>query len=243
MRGDPYSWQRKVSQNLLELAGIYKEYVHQSVRMNNMTPVEREEILGPEPDKKTKNRARDKMLQLVSEQDPDHAKASEPFYAASLSAAEGRPIPFKDYAVVYDAVPGEPPGNRWLLGMMEFIAEQRYGRPLYQILEEDRAGVQESSKKILRIVQDASQLRYAEPVITPKGKIDHRVMFDFGLGRGLEELTAEELLGFFDEFCPFCERLHDPESLRRQRDSFLQQRKEANNWSPNKINPTKKSPK
>jgi len=242
-RDDPLSWKAKVRPQLLELAQIYKGYIQICEQIKTMTPQQKEKFRGEEPDEKTKNRVREKMNLLASGQSEDQARGSEPFYAASISAAEGQPVFFENHGVFYDAAPNEPSGNKWLLGMMEFIAEQRYARPLYQILEEDRIGVKESSDKIQRILQDAHQLRYGEPVLAPKGKIDHRAIFDFGLGRGLEHLTAEELADFFDNFCPFCTAGHSPDALRRQRDGLTEQRKAALGWRPDRINPTRKYPK
>jgi hypothetical protein len=242
-RDRPTSWKAKVTKQLLELAEIFKEYVRVSEQMKNMTPQEREKFRGVEPNEETKNRVREKMSHLASGQSKDEATSSEPFYAASISATEGQPIAFGDHEVVYDAVPNEPPGNKWLLRMMEFIAERRYARPLYQILEEDRMGVKESSDKIQRIMQDAHQLRYGQPVLAPKGKVGHRAIFDFGMGRGLENLTAEELAEFFDNFCPFCANGHSPDALRRQRDRLTDQRNAALDWSPDQVNPTKRNPR
>src|ERR1700724_1010790 len=46
------------------------------------------------------------------------------------------------------------------------------------------------------------------------GALKRLSMFDFGLGRGLEHLTAEELAEFFGTFCPFCKSApHNPDSL------------------------------
>lgn len=124
--------------------------------------------------------------------------------------------------------------------MSEFLAQQRHGRPLYQIHFEDSVGIKDSSEMMITIIEDGHKVRYGEPVTPPKGKMDHWIILDMGLGRGLEKLTNEELADFFDEFCPTCERHHDPDSMGRQRKSIQEQRTAALAWGPEGINPTKK---
>lgn len=142
----------------------------------------------------------------------------------------GRSFKINDIDISYNAIPNENPSNIWLLSMMEFFSEQRFGRPLYQLIAEDSKGIKESSDQLQRIIQDGHKLRYGESVEPTKGKIDHRIMFSFGLGLGLEELTGEELATFFDTFCPTCSKEHDPESLSRQRESLKLRQRAAIDW-------------
>ena len=230
---EPSEWRMKVGESLLELAAIYKEYVKLQERLKRLPPSRWREVLGDDPDEGTKRHAAERLNQLVS---PLHATEQETqrdaFYALSLSAIEKKPIEISGLQVFYDGPPIDNPARLWLLNMMEFLAEHRCGRPLYQLVAEDRAGVKDSSEKMQRIMQDAHKLRYGEPIKPTKGKVDHRVIFDFGMRRGLEKLTAEELAYFFDEFCPFCLDKHDPDALRRQRKAFEEQRRKALDWQP-----------
>jgi hypothetical protein len=93
---------------------------------------------------------------------------------------------------------------------------------------------------IMRILEDGHKLQYGEPVAAPRGKTDHRIILDMGLGRGLENLTNEELAEFFDEFGPTCEKEHDSDSMGRQCNAIDEQRKAALTWQPEGINPTRK---
>jgi hypothetical protein len=229
----PSDWKRKLDPSLLELAEIYKAYVGEKERLKLSSMDRRREEQGEEPSEETKKWIVEKMNQLVpSNAQGEWEEGLNAFYALSISAKEGRPVKIGDFDVSYEDVAARIPASIWLLEMMEFIAEQRYGRPLYQLVEEDRRHTKESSGKVLRIMQDAHKLRYGEGVQPPKGKMDHRIIFGFAIGRGLEKLTAEELAAFFDEFCPFCQGEHDPDALRRQRENFINQIQKALEWRP-----------
>jgi hypothetical protein len=52
-----------------------------------------------------------------------------------------------------------------------------------------------------------------------KGEIEHRSMFETLWGFGLENLTPEELVFFFDAYCP-CGKVHDPDALKKARNRF-----------------------
>jgi len=83
---------------------------------------------------------------------------------------------------------------------------------------------------VQRIMQDGHKLRYGEEIEATKGKIDHRIIFSFGLGLGLDNLTCEELASFFDNLCPTCSKERDPHSLCRQRANLKVQQQTAINW-------------
>jgi hypothetical protein len=81
----------------------------------------------------------------------------------------------------------------------------------------------EASRRFQRTFADYEAIRCDKQKPKPfKGKIDHSNMFQFGLGLGLENLTAEELAIFFDRFCPSCRDAHNKDALRRQRTEFLE---------------------
>jgi hypothetical protein len=237
------AWKAKIKANFLELVAICKEYVRMHEQSKNMSPEQRAAFYGPEPDEKTKQAAYDKLSQLVADEGAEQAAAGDAFFAGSLSAAGNQPIKVGEYEVSLD-LPGSTAekraANRYLLAMAEFLAQQRYGRPLHQIHSEDSVGVKDSSGMMMRIIEDGHKLRYGDVVTPPKGKMDHRIILDMGLGRGLEKLTNEELAEFFDEFCPTCEKEHDSDSMGRQRKAIEEQRKAALDWRPDDKNPTRK---
>jgi hypothetical protein len=237
------AWKEKIKPNFLELAEIYREYVQMHEKSKNMSEEERAEFYGPEPDDATITAIHEKLGRLVADEGEEQAAAGDAFFAGSLSAIGRQPIKVGNYGVSLD-LPNTSQerfaANRYLLSMGEFIAQQRFGRPFYQLHFEDAAGVKDSSQKMMRILEDGHKLRYGELVPPPKGKIDHRIILDMGLGRGLENLTNEELASFFDEFCPTCDKNHDPDSMGRQRKAIDRQRRDALAWHPEQINPTRK---
>jgi hypothetical protein len=241
-------WRGKVQPELLKLADIYKVLVQMHKQSKHMTPKERETFYnepfgGKEPDLGMYKAAYEELRKLVTREGEEQGAAGDAFYAASLSAAARTTVKVGDHEVCCELPVSEKlAGNRWLLGMAEFLAQQRFGRPLYQIQFEDSAGHKDSSEMMLRILDDGHRLRYGELIKPPKGKIDHRILLDLGLGRGLEELTNEELASFLDNFCPTCEDHHNADSIGRQRKSILEQRQNAIHWSPENLNPTRKSP-
>jgi hypothetical protein len=222
-------YKNEVHPSLLGFAAIYSELVRMSSELNKLTPAERERVLR-ETD--FDDRGVDERLQeLVQEAGKREAPTTiDPFYVMTVTALERRPLKVGEIEVSFGAFPDDNPNNLRLLSMMEFLAEQRFGRPLYQLVAEDRAGVKESSVKMQRIIHDGHKLRYGERIVPIKGKLDHRIIFSFGLGLGLEKLTAEKLASFFDDFCPTCSSEHDPDSLRRQRDDIQMQRTAAIEW-------------
>jgi hypothetical protein len=240
---EPPGWKAKVSPKLLELAEIYREYVRLHEQSKNMTPPERAEFYGPEPDEETKKALHARLSDLVADESPEQAAAGDAFFAASLSAAGDQSIRVGDHEVslkLPESGPEKHAANRHLLAMGEFIAQQRFGRPLYQLHFEDSKGIKDSSEMMMRVLEDGHKVRYGQPITPPKGKLDHRIILDMGLGRGLEALTNEELASFLDEFCPTCTKEHDSDSMGRQRNAINEQRKAALDWRPEEINPTKR---
>jgi hypothetical protein len=51
-------------------------------------------------------------------------------------------------------------------------------------------------------------------------------MFETLGGFGVERLTPEELVIFFDEYCP-CGKVHDPDALKKVRNRFQKLLKRA----------------
>jgi len=243
-------WAGKLQPELLKLAEIYKLMVQMRERSKHMEPKEREAFYnepfgGKEPGRRMYKAAHKELSKLVAREGEEQGAAGDAFYAASLAAAERVAVKVGDHEVSckLSATTSEKlAANRYLLGMAEFLAQQRFGRPLYQIQAEDSAGHKESSEMMLRILDDGHCLRYGAPIKPPKGKIDHRILLDLGLGRGLEKLTNEELASFLDKFCPTCRVQHNADSIGRQRNCVLEQRQNALNWRLEDWNPTRKSP-
>jgi hypothetical protein len=228
-RDESAGWSGKVKPSLIGFAGIYKQIVCGSLEIAKLPPAQREQLLrSVDPT----DRSVEEKLEILGENawSEEELTRVDPFYVLTFSALTGRSFRIGEIDIAYSSIPNENPANAWLLMMMEFVSEQRFGRPLYQLVAEDRKGVKESSEKMQRIMQDGHKLRYGETIEATKGKIDHRIMFSFGLALGLDNLSCEELASFFDEFCPTCQKEHDPDSLCRQRDNLKQQQQTAIDW-------------
>src|SRR6516165_9263571 len=121
--------------------------------------------------------AQKEMSKLVAREGEEQGAAGDAFYAGSLSATARTAVKVGDHEVCCELPISEKlAASRYLLGMAEFLAQQRFGRPLYQIHAEDLAGHNDSSEMMLRILDDGHHLRYGEPIKPPKGKIDHRIL-------------------------------------------------------------------
>jgi hypothetical protein len=229
-------WRSKVKTPLIGFAELYKQLVSMFMKIKDMTSAQKADFFR---DCNPEDRGFDEALEALAHEawKGELATTVDPFYVGTLSAMLGRSFKIGEIDISYNAVPNENPSNIWLLSMMEFLSEQRFGRPLYQLIAEARKGIKESSEssdQLQRIIQDGHKLRYGESVVPTKGKIDHRIIFSFGLGLGLEELTCEELATFFDGYCPTCSKEHDPESLCRQRDSLKLRQQMAIDWGTGK---------
>jgi len=249
MSGDRSAkWAGKLQPELWKLAEIYKLMVQMHEKSKHMTPKEREAFYnepfgGKEPDRRMYKAAYKELSKLVAREGEEQGAAGDAFYAGSLSAAARTAVKVGDHEVCCELPISEKlAASRYLLGMAEFLAQQRFGRPLYQIHAEDLAGHEDSSEMMLRILDDGHRLRYGTPIKPPKGKIDHRILLDLGLGRGLEKLTNEELASFLNNFCPTCKDQHNADSVGRQRNSILEQRQNAIHWRPENLNPTRTNP-
>ena len=105
------------------------------------------------------------------------------------------------------------------LGVSEWIHFERHRTPLKVDVEKRSAKDYEASRRILRTAGDLEALRCNRKIDAFKGEIEHRSMFETLWGFGLENLTPEELVLFFDEYCP-CEKVHDPDALKKSRNRF-----------------------
>jgi hypothetical protein len=105
-------------------------------------------------------------------------------------------------------------------GVAEWIHFGRHRTPLKVDVGKRSAKDYEASRRILRTAGDLEALRCNRKIQAFKGEIEHRSMFETLWGFGLENLTPEELVLFFDEYCP-CGKVHDPDALKKSRNRFM----------------------
>ena len=100
---------------------------------------------------------------------------------------------------------------------LAWLAWNKYGKTLKQLLEEDKAGVKQSSERLVTIRQEYNRWRYdKQDPEKLKFKFDreHQTLIIMGLDFGIDSLTAEELADCFNELCA-CGEWHSPENLRK----------------------------
>lgn len=79
----------------------------------------------------------------------------------------------------------------------------------------------ECYKRFRRTLDDYQTLAAGRgPIKRFKADLDHMDIFLWGLGMGLERLTAQELADFFEENC-WCGKTHDADALKKQRKRIL----------------------
>ncbi len=111
-------------------------------------------------------------------------------------------------------------------GVTEWIHFERHRTPLKVDIAKRESMDHEASRRILRTVADLEARRCGKGIKDFKGELEHRNMLEALWGFGLERLTPEELVIFFDEYCP-CGKLHDPDALKKLRNRFRQLLKRA----------------
>jgi len=108
------------------------------------------------------------------------------------------------------------------IALAEFLHWERHKVAHSQDMERYNKQDGNAARRILRTMADYEGIRCDRKKPKPfKGKVDHSIIFGFGLGLGLENLSGEELAVFFDRFCPGCREAHNANALRRQRTEFL----------------------
>jgi len=108
--------------------------------------------------------------------------------------------------------------------MVHWLAWNRWGKTLEQLVKEDRRGVEKSSRQLLSVLQGFQEWRYgkqdAEDLKT-KFDREHGTLIMWGLDFGVAKLSQEELADFANEMC-FCgSKQHSPENLRKLRARIL----------------------
>lgn len=102
---------------------------------------------------------------------------------------------------------------------MGWLAFNKFGRSIVDIVEGDAAGDEKSSRQLASVTKDYQDWRYGK--LDPnkmrfKFDREHVLLIRVGLGLGIESLSQEELADCFDELCQ-CGASHDPENLRKLR--------------------------
>ena len=108
--------------------------------------------------------------------------------------------------------------------MLTWLAWNKYGKALIELVEGDQAGDEKSSRQQASVTKDYQDWRYGK--LDPnqmRFKFDHEhlSLLRYGLDLGIERLTQEELADCFDEFCA-CGKAHDAENLRKLRTRLIE---------------------
>jgi hypothetical protein len=102
-------------------------------------------------------------------------------------------------------------------GIREWFNWQRHRVPHKTDIEKMQARDWDASRRVQRTISDLEQLRCGKGPIKPfKGDLEHSGMFNLLSGFGIERLTPDELVVFFDNFCPCGIETHEPDALRKQ---------------------------
>ena len=112
------------------------------------------------------------------------------------------------------------------LGVAEWIHFERHKTSLKVDAKRRSSKDYDASRRILRTIGDLEELRCNRKIHAFKGELEHRNMFETLWGLGVERFTPEELVIFFDEYCP-CGKVHDPDALKKLRNRFLRLLKRA----------------
>jgi hypothetical protein len=113
-------------------------------------------------------------------------------------------------------------------GVAEWVHFERHRTPFKLDAVKRRSSKDyDASRRILRTVADLEALRCGKGIKDFKGELEHRSMFETLWGFGLERLTPEELVIFFDTYCPSGCEVHDPDALKKTRNRFQQLLKRA----------------
>jgi len=125
------------------------------------------------------------------------------------------------YNAAFEILESEDATRAHEIAILEFDAENRYHQPFLSIAKSHANGDKHATAKFYRLLLDRENVRYGCGLPGFKGNIDHRILMSCGLGSGLENLSAEELAAFYDEFCPCRVDGHDSDDLRKLRKRIL----------------------
>jgi hypothetical protein len=155
--------------------------------------------------------------EILAELEASFEKRSEEIHRKYSGAVPPEPNTFATQ-IMFSSAALESKSDQ--LGVSEWIHFERHRTPLKVDVEKRSAKDYEASRRILRTGGDLEALRCNRKIQAFKGgEIEHRSMFETLWGFGLENLTPEELALFFDEYCP-CDKVHDPDALKKSRNRF-----------------------
>lgn len=130
------------------------------------------------------------------------------------------PVPVLLATVLRDLLPEEQEIDEGK-GLNDTLHFYRHLRPLATDIEAVNNGDKEARKRVYRTARDLLALQFGQgPLAKTKANLDHLNIFEFGLGLGLERLTADELAEFFDAVC-WCGQEHDADGLKKQRQRII----------------------
>lgn len=120
--------------------------------------------------------------------------------------------------------------------MMGWLAWNKFGKSIVELVEGDLAGDERSSRQLASVTKDYQDWRYGR--LDPnkmRFKFDHyHISFiRMGLDLGIETLTQEELADCLDEFCT-CGGAHNAENMRKLRSRLIEMMKRLAARSPSK---------
>jgi len=109
--------------------------------------------------------------------------------------------------------------------MQHWLAWNKYGKTLEQLVEEDRAAIAKSSSQLLSVQRDFQDWRYGKlrpEELKTKFDREHWTLIAMGLNFGIDKLSQEDLADFADEMCGCGNKTHSPENLRKLRYRILE---------------------
>ncbi len=178
---------------IFELASIWKE------------SIEALNALGPNPPREIVSKIRNRVNKRLEQMRQKYSGSAPP--PRNTFAAQ----------VIYsnEALQNESDQH----GMAEWLHFERHRIPFKVDAAKRLAKDYAASRRILRTIGDLEALRCRQQITPVKGEVEHRSIFQTLWGFGVEELTPEELVIFFDTYCP-CGCEHDPDVLKKSRNRF-----------------------
>lgn len=180
---------------MFELAELWKE------------SIEALKNLGPKPPAELVERINDRMenrLKSIHQKYSGHEQPAPDRFAATVIFSES-------------AFQSESDSQ----GVAEWVHWERHKTPLKQDAEKRLAKDYDASRRVLRTASDLETIRCEKGPIQPfKGNLEHWNMFETLWGLGIENLSPEELVEFFDSYCPCGCEPHDPDALKKIRNRF-----------------------
>jgi hypothetical protein len=100
-----------------------------------------------------------------------------------------------------------------------WLAFNKFGRSIVEIIQGDAAGDEKSSRQLLSVQKAYQDWRYGKLDVNKmsfKFNTHHSLIMQAGLELGLRDLTPDQLADCYDELCN-CEKPHDAENVNKLR--------------------------